>query len=150
MYSKYAPERAFLISQKQRESYRNDSSKYVSFPSGPITEKVGEIGETSQLKYYFYQLDTGENVYMHSLNITWLLKQFSDYAHFPQTVEGSVIDIEGSITQDEVTSSWHFVLTLIANTETISLSRTSTDRLQLPVLSYRYFRPAVKRKCGRF
>jgi hypothetical protein len=72
---------------------------YPSPPPSP--EDFLEEDQGHPMRYYFYQLATGENIYLHSLNITWLLKEFGDYAHFPDSINGKVLDIEDSITQDE-------------------------------------------------
>ena len=137
-----------LTVQKQRESYKNDPLKYVQLPSSGTTIDRGTSSSTLT-GYYFYQMETGENIYLHSLNITWLLKEFGDYTHFPKILEGVVLDIEDAITQDEVCKLVKSI-SPSANSEEISILRTLAYQLQFSILLNRHCSNLEPRKCERF
>eukprot|EP01127_Copromyxa_protea_P010282 TRINITY_DN249_c0_g1_i1.p1 TRINITY_DN249_c0_g1~~TRINITY_DN249_c0_g1_i1.p1 ORF type:complete len:617 (-),score=112.02 TRINITY_DN249_c0_g1_i1:113-1933(-) len=91
------------IFDKQRSDFRNNEHKYIPYPTHIQKEEKTTDKPSQSTRHYFYQMDTGENVYLHPLDTTWLQREFGDPCSFPPFVEGVVLDIEDEITQDEQT-----------------------------------------------
>jgi len=54
-------------------------------------------------KYYFYQSNDGNNLFLHPISAKWLLKEYIEYEYLPRDIEGILIDVEDEILQDELT-----------------------------------------------
>ena len=55
--------------------------------------QVENIDENDETCFYFYQSNTGENLFLHPLSMNILQKQYTDKGNYPTSIESYILEI---------------------------------------------------------
>jgi len=88
---------------QQEKKFRSDSNKEQNKRLFELTKTMKQQKHPSCDLYYFYQASDGQYLFLHPMNVKYLLKEVNHYHKLPRILESKVIDIVENINQDEKT-----------------------------------------------
>ena len=126
-------ENKFLFGDKENEQDEKTSVELAVSPkkSIPCTSKESTSNNGPKSTYYFYQESYGSHIYLHSLNIRMLTKEYETLANCPTTLKGKVLEKE-TISMTEETRQKYRCLAHLPIFCTIDIVEID---LQYPVIS---------------
>lgn len=94
-----------LLAQDMHKKLKTDfllnDHKFVQRPPPIPAPLASENGEAARV--FFYQENSGTLMFLHPINVRWLLREFGTQENLPLNIEGEVLLLEDEITQDELT-----------------------------------------------
>ncbi|XP_077995333.1 E3 ubiquitin-protein ligase RNF10-like isoform X1 [Glandiceps talaboti] len=78
----------------------SETKENSSFPEGS-SHMASPAAETGHM-YYFYQAEDGQHLYLHSINVRCLIKEYGSLEHCPETITADILEVEDNSMTEEL------------------------------------------------